>query len=519
MFSILTAAVVAQSLPQNILKSGPQAPPAIAQTTSLASANGYPIARQVVLSSNEILQPQDVRPLPGGLNSVPVFNSNSPEVIGQPGILLSTFPKWGKRFANAHLNYPLQGRFDVFAHHISKTLKPDTTPTLYNGILVYNPSPTTSVTLNILKAASYLGTPDAPYVDLPSFVSNPLGQYFSGPGGRLADIFLRGSRQANWPSQIVLGPNQSEMLMNLPIPVPRPAAAKLGWDTVSRLVRPSLIRQNPAFKNLSLNSAPSSNTRSTLMQLNSSGAVYMAYLAMYAPVAPNGHEGIPKKSDWEKLLVAGSLVSPRDQSPSPSGFDAERFYYGRVSGISQGSQWTAQIVDTPRSQKLTIPDDGEAFSYGLSTLPRGTFGTGQIQSAPMIKRYTDTAYLAHGNYGIHYQLTLPLYNPDKKEKQVAISIQTPLKQDIWNKGLRFLRALPDQAFFRGTVRVRYKDANAQNRQQYFYINQRQGQQGEPLAVLKTRSQRKSAGQSRLLLSSRCYSPSCSDDPDFDGHAL
>ena len=484
MFSILTAAVMTQSLPLNILKTDPEAPPVIAQTISIASANGYPIARQVFLSSNEILQPQDVRPLPGGLDSVPVFNSNSPEIIRQHGILLSTFPKEGKRFASAHLDYPLQGRFDVFAHHVSRTSEPDTTPTLYNGILVYNPSPTASLTLNILKAASYLGTPDAPYVDLPSFLDNPLGRFFSGPGGRLADVFLRGSRQANWPSQMILGPQQTGMLMNLPIPVPRPAIAKLGWNTVSRMVHPALVRQHSTLRNLSLNSASSSNTRSTLMQLNSSGPVYMAYLAMYAPVAPNGHEGVPLKSDWEKLLITGSLVSPRDQMPSTSGFNSDQFYYGRVSGISQGSQWTAQITDTPRSLKLTIPNDGEAFSYGLSTLPRGTFGTGQIQSAPMIKRYPDTAYLAHGNYGIHYQLTLPLYNPDKKEKQVAISIQTPLKQDIWNKGLRFLRALPDQAFFRGTVRVRYRDATAQSRQQYFYINQRQGQQGEPLVVLK-----------------------------------
>jgi hypothetical protein len=488
MFSFLTAALIAQqSLPQKLsileIKETRNLT-AIAQKTSIASANGFPIARQVLINGNEVLQPQDVRPLPGELDSVPVLNSNSPEALTQPGILLSTFPRQGKRYPESHLGYTFQGRFDVFAHHIAKTEKPDTTPTLYNGILIYNPSASRSITLNVLKAASYLGTPDAPYIDLPSILENPFGRFFSGPGGRLTDALLRSNRQANWPSRVDLGPKQSNMLMNLPIPVPRPAFAKLAGNQNSRLTIPSIIQQNPAFNTILLNQASSSNTRSTLMQLKSSGPIYMAYLAMYAPVAANGQEGIPQKADWENLVINGELVNPRDRSPSPMGLISERYYYGRVAGISRGSQWNAQITDTPHGKKLTIPDSGEAFSYGLSTLPRGTFGTGQIQSAPMIERYPDTAYRSHGNYGVHYQLALPLHNPRKQSEQVAISIQTPLKQDAWDKGLRFFRALPSQSFFRGTVRVRYKDEEETAQQRYFHINQRQGQQGEPLAVVK-----------------------------------
>jgi Protein of unknown function (DUF3370) len=488
MFSFLTAALIAQqSLPQNLSildRKETQYPPALAQQNAIASANGFPVARQVAINGNEILQPQDIRPLPGALDSVPVFNSNSPEAVVQPGILLSTFPRQGKLHSDAHLGYTFQGRFDVFAHHIARTERPDTTPTLYNGILIYNPSASQSITLNVLKAASYLGTPDAPYINLPSLLENPFGRFFSGPGGRLTDILLRSNRQANWPSRIYLGPKQSNMLMNLPIPVPRPAFARLAGNQNSRLTIPSIIQLNPALNVVPLNQASSSNTRSTLMQLQSNGPMYMAYLAMYAPVAANGQEGIPQKSDWENLVVNGELVNPRDRSPSPVGLITERYYYGRVAGISRGSQWDAQITDTPHSKKLTIPDAGEAFSYGLSTLPRGTFGTGQIQSAPMIERYPDTAYQSHGNYGVHYQLSLPLYNPRKELEQVAISIQTPLKQDAWDKGLRFFRALPSQSFFRGTVRVRYRDEEGTAQQRYFHINQRQGQQGEPLAVLK-----------------------------------
>jgi hypothetical protein len=50
----------------------------------------------------EVLQPQEVRPLPGKLDDVPVFNSNSPELVQTEGILLSTFPPRQKSTSAAH---------------------------------------------------------------------------------------------------------------------------------------------------------------------------------------------------------------------------------------------------------------------------------------------------------------------------------------------------------------------------------------------------------------------------------
>lgn len=41
----------------------------------------------------KVVQPQVVRPLPGSLDKIPVFNSNSPELVQTEGILLSTFPQ------------------------------------------------------------------------------------------------------------------------------------------------------------------------------------------------------------------------------------------------------------------------------------------------------------------------------------------------------------------------------------------------------------------------------------------
>src|SRR5690349_18219026 len=71
----------------------------------------------------EIVQSGEVRPLPGKLDTIPVFNSNSPEWIKTEGILLSTFPPNGKKVPAAHLNFPFQGRFDLFAHHYTHTPK------------------------------------------------------------------------------------------------------------------------------------------------------------------------------------------------------------------------------------------------------------------------------------------------------------------------------------------------------------------------------------------------------------
>ncbi|MGH2413158.1 MAG: DUF3370 family protein, partial [Microcystaceae cyanobacterium] len=188
-----------------------------------------------------ITQTQEIRILPGQLNNVLVFNSNSPEVIKTEGILLSTFPAEGKIFPNAHLNQALSGRFDLFSHHIARPL--DDRRTLYQGVIVYNPT-TRPITLKILQAASYLTSPDAPFIELASTVEDPIGTVFSGPGSRLMGDILRGVHQSSFPSQIVIPPLQSQMLFSLPI--------------------------------------NNSAARSTFMRLESDGPVYMANLAKYA---------------------------------------------------------------------------------------------------------------------------------------------------------------------------------------------------------------------------------------------
>ncbi|WP_045053712.1 DUF3370 domain-containing protein [Aliterella atlantica] len=394
----------------------------------------------------EVVQSQQVRPLPGKLDNIPVFNSNSPEGVKSDGILLSTFPSIDKKVPTAHLNYPLQGRFDLFAHHFS--YYPKDSRTLYLGIIANNPGKK-PVTINVLAASSYL-LQDAPYVTLPAYLENNDGKVYSGPGDRAVSDVLRGVRQAGFPQKLILAPGESKMLLNAPIPVRDLAKAV--------------------------------NGRSTLMQLNSNGKVYIASLAMFAaqPSDPK-----PTLAQWQQLLLAGSLSSPRDKTPTPPEQTSGKLIYGRVAGISQGAQWQAILTDNPQAKNLTIPAPGQAISYGINTLRGGRLGTEQVQTAKMLARYPDTAYEAHGNYGVLYNLSIPLVNSNKEARTVTLTLATPLKEDkLSQKGVRFRQPSLDFPFFRGTVRLRYTDDNGKPQTRYVHLWHRVGQVIDPLLALK-----------------------------------
>ena len=420
----------------------------------------------------EILQIQEVRPLPGQLDNIPVFNSNSPELVLQEGILLSTFPPDGKKFPAAHLNFPFQGRFDIFAHHIARAPSPEDLRTLYQGVIVYNPG-NKPVKLDILQAASYLSQPDAPFIELPPQVDNSNSNIYAGPGSRAVNDILRGRRQSDFDPQLIIPPGKSQLLMNHPIPV--------------RELVPPL------------------NGRSTLMRLRSNGIVYVASLAMFARVDAQGNERSPNLTEWQNLLDNGNIAGPRDRTPTPPEITEGQIIYGRVAGVALGSQWRALLSDNPATSNLAIPQPGTAFSYPLSSLPRGMLGTNQVQSARMLVRYPDTAYRAHGNYGIQYSLSLPLYNSTSNNQTVTVAIQTPIKTDkLTSGGLTFLEPPAPQTFFRGTVRVRYTDNSKVPQTRYVHLVQRRGQQGEPLVKLEMKS-----GEKRLVQVDFIYPPDAS----------
>ena len=396
----------------------------------------------------EIVRPQEVRPLPGGLDTVPVFNSNSPELVLEPGILLSTFPPEGMAHPEAHLDYAFSGRFDIFAHHVARAPEPDDLTSLYLGIVVHNPGQE-PVTLSVIKGNSYLSQPDAPFFAIDEFIEYlPLAPAFAGPGSRVSGDFLAGRSQSDrFPDQVIIPPGQSTLLMNEPIPV--------------RTLEPPL------------------NGRSTLIRLQSSGPVHVANLARYAPITWYGIERPPTLAEWESLLQESSVAGPRDRAPTPLG-STDAFIYGRVAGVAIGSQWQATLTDE-ESDHLAIPAPDTAFSYGISTLYQGRLGTGQNQSAAMAVRYPDTAYEAHGNYGIQYSLTLPLHNPTSTPQRVTVALETPLKEDFLSTpGLRFVNSPTAPVFFRGPVRVSTWDETGRRRVRFIHLVQRRGDMGHPL---------------------------------------
>ncbi len=152
--------------------------------------------------SNIITVPQTVRPLPGGLDTVPVFNSNSPEIIESDGILLSTFPSRGKSAPSAHLNYPLSGRFDIFSHHVARGQDERDDRTIYKGIIVHNPGDR-AVTLSVREGASYISQESA-WNQIASGTSNLYSDNFSGPGSRVVNDVLRDRRHTVFPAQVTI---------------------------------------------------------------------------------------------------------------------------------------------------------------------------------------------------------------------------------------------------------------------------------------------------------------------------
>ncbi len=426
----------------------------------------------LIAQSDVITIPQEVRALPGGLDNVPVFNSNSPELISGDGILLSTFPSRGKSDPSAHLNYTFSGRFDIFSHHVAKGQDDRDTRTVYESILVHNPGDR-SVTLSVRDGASYISQ-ESPWNEAVSGVSNLYSNNFSGPGSRVTNDVLRGRRQSSFPAQLTIPPRESRLLLNAPIPLRR-------LDVVTDGSLPPNSPITPPPVSASSGEGPRLNGRSTLLRMTSSGPVYLASLAMHAPQS-DGNEWVPTLEDWKEVLFRGQLAAPRDRSPSRPGSRDSPFRYGRVAGVAQGSQWRATLSDRGSSQ-LAIPQPDAHISYVLSTVERNTFGTRQVQSAPLIARYGDTAYRANGNYGIEYNLDLPLYNNTEAPQTVSLSVQTPIQNDSLEDALQFYDSPADRVFFRGTVLFLYEEEDGRSRAAYTYIVQNSGQQGQPLLTM------------------------------------
>ncbi len=364
-----------------------------------------------------IQRSQEVRPLPGSLDQVLVVNDNNPELITGDGILLSTFPQ------TPGLNQALNGRFDLFSHHVYAGSAERLDSTLWLAVMA-QPVGASPVTLDLVGGSTSLSQATgpnqtaAPFLPLPALMAETSEPLASGPGSRVAGDLLRGDRAQELPHQWTLQPGAASTLVVLPIPVE-------GLD-------------------------PLLNGRNLQLRLRSSGPVHLATLAAQGDKAT-----APPLMRWQSLLKSGQL-SPKEHTPTPRG-SRGKMIYSRVSGIQVGTRWSATIVD-PGGTTLALPQ--HPISWPISSLERGDLGTGQVQTAELQAFSPGTAWAAHGNYGVEYDLQLPLFNPGHAPRTVAISLESPIKQGSSATSLQFENPPRSSVMFRGPVEVKGMDTHS-----------------------------------------------------------
>ena len=420
--ALLTAALIA--LPAAAIATGPACPAVRADA----------FARQ-----------QEIRPLPGALDKVLMVNDNNPELIRDEGILLSTFPEGG---ADA-LAVPLNGRFDLFSHHVYAGNDDTLDSTLWLAVMVA-PLGGTPVTLELLEGSTSLsqatrpGQTAAPFLPLPAFMRETTEIVAAGPGSRVAgDLLAKRRAPELHTTRWSLEPGDATPIVVLPIPV-------AGLD-------------------------PLLNGRNLQLRLRSSAPVALATLAAYG----SAHTP-PPTSRWQEMLHSGELSS-KEHSPTPRGAKG-KMVYSRVSGVQIGSSWSTRITD-PGSAHLAIPS--QPLSWPISSLERGSLGTGQVQTAELQAFHPDTAWAAHGNYGVTYDLSLPLSNDGDHPASVELALESPLKSDQPSDSLMFRTSMTGPVMYRGPIEVAGLDDHDGRPlgRQTIHLVLRQGQQGPALGQL------------------------------------
>lgn len=420
----------------------------LSMASLLAMASESNAAEEV--KDHPFLVETDVRPLPGSLDKMPMFNSNSPEIVRTSGILLSLLNKEGKKNPDAHLDYPLEGKFRVFTHHINNRIKQQDNKVLFLGLIAYNPG-TSAATIKINRAASYVSQPDAPFIKLPPLSNNPKGTVYAGPGDRITNDFLRDEFQTGFPSRVNIPAKSYGLIYCLPVKVQ------------------GLHSQN--------------NGRSTLLELYANKKVQLCEVAEFVKAETTQQEVPPSLERFVEIAETGELSLERDKVPSVPGAKGP-LIYGRVAGAQIGSVWKGVATDGEKNiTRLTVPAVNKALSFPIASLLRGTFGTGQVQTAPLVARYPDTAYAAHGNYAVEYRLKFPLFNAERSKVKVHLSLDTPVKTDQTKENLTYFEPPSNKTFYRGTVLVQYLSDKGDTTKDFIHLVETRGEKSADLCTV------------------------------------
>lgn len=388
-------------------------PARLVQPSRVVAPSGAVNATRGTTAAGKIL------PLPGGLDRTPVFNSNHPEIVKGPGIALSSLA--GP--APAHLDRAFEGAFEIFTHHVNGTGRD-----LHQGIVLKNDSPRpVKVTLgpSALKTGFY-----GAFFHLPRVLDGAFKLFAgdrdatSGPGPAVAEAILAGRRQRP-EREIVLEPGEVFMLD-------------------ARRLKPWMVA-------------------SSKWELNSDGPVRAAVVFDHANLDAAGAAAV---------LGANQLAkrNPKDLIPTEPGKPTKRFIFGRVAGVQEGARWQGTLADAPGGREVRVGQGPVNLAWPIVTKHGHLLGTGQDQTAPISKRLPDAAYAAHGNYGISYELKLPLRNTGKQTRRVELHLESP-------------KPTPGMPLaFSGPVEVTWQDAQGRPQRVVKRLNLRPESSGRILSL-------------------------------------
>ncbi|MNX94079.1 hypothetical protein D3C86_1262980 [compost metagenome] len=321
------------------------------------------------------------------------------------------------------------------------------------------------MTVRQQRGASRVTRPEAPFKALESLLDDPTGAIYAGPGDRVATEFLHGLTSQD---SRTVGPNTSALLAT--------------WA-------------------ISPDATAGRNERSTLLHMESDGPVYLTEVAVLAP--PNQ---VPDLGTVLAALNAKRLAGPRDTAPTaydpaqpPTG---GAFRYGRVGGISQGDRWTGTLFGPDGA---ALPAPGERVGFPIASVVLNHLGTGQVQSAKMRKRYPDTAYQAHGNYGVTYDLTIPLDNPEDAPRTFTLGLSSPLKRQ---EGAPLSFASPEgrRIHFRGQVRLDWQDEKGVTQTRFRHLVLHDGEDLGPFETITVPERSRIEARLTLIYPADCTPP-------------
>jgi len=307
-----------------------------------------------------LLAGQTARSLQGRFNSVPVLQSNQPEAVWGPGILIDTSP--GTVFgetgvAMANPTFRFQGHFGLHFHHIYTPSSPGPDsrgrrPELSLAAVVINPSEV-PVRIRLLRGA-VRNSFSAPYQGQQLLGVKPLGPrpWNTGPGDATAVQMLRGRLDADLTDDLTIPPNSRAVLLRTDLPA-------LG--VVNGLLR----GESDAPFHLAMVAAPAQATDQEIFAIlaNRQLAPGRTYLSQQA------------------AIERGEVFS-------------------RVSGVALGDTYQASLNhDLERQGSLHVP---------LTSTVRQSFGTGEVQVNRLATRMADSALDNVGTYGVRFDVDLLL---------------------------------------------------------------------------------------------------------------